>query len=143
MRFNSSSQKIKTKKWPILIAIILVILASLFFVFQYTSGGNYFSNTSTLERKAIFLTNGQVYFGEIEKENDKYVVLTDIYYLKTQEQLSASNTDKKIAIIKLGEEIHGPEDQMYINRDQILFFEPMRKDSKINEAINKYLAEKK
>jgi alpha-D-ribose 1-methylphosphonate 5-triphosphate diphosphatase PhnM len=100
-------------------------------------------NYANKPRQAVFLVNGQVYFGKIEKENDRYLVLREIYYLKTQDQLNQNNPDKKVSIIKLGDEVHSPEDRMYISRDQILFYEQMRKESKINEAINKYLAEKK
>jgi hypothetical protein len=50
--------------------------------------------------------------------------------------------DKKISIIKLGDELHGPEDKMYISRNQVLFYENMKNSSKINEAIKKYLDQK-
>jgi hypothetical protein len=92
-------------------------------------------------RQAVFLTNGQVYFGHLSGPKDQVVVLKDIYYLKTQNALqSGTNPDAtKLSLIKLGEELQGPEDIMYINRDQILFYEDMKESSKINDAIKKYV----
>ena len=96
------------------------------------------TNSQSQQRQAIFLTNGQVYFGEIEKQDDRYLVLRGIFYLKTQDQLNANNNERKVSIIKLGDEAHRPEDRMFISRSQILYYEQMKKDSKINEAIDRY-----
>lgn len=92
-------------------------------------------------RQAVFLTNGQVYFGHVQNPDKAIVRMKNIYYLKTQDLLNDSqSTDekKKISLVKLGNELHGPTDEMLINRDQILFIESMRDDSKINDAINKF-----
>jgi hypothetical protein len=96
------------------------------------------------ERQAVFLSNGQVYFGNIIEVNKDFLVLKNIYYLKEQSKLSPEEQtdDKKISIIKLGDELHGPEDKMYISRNQVLFYENMKNSSKINEAIKKYLDQK-
>lgn len=131
----------KPRRVWLLTLLIFIILAAAF-VFIFKSKIAAFSQNKEKQRQAIFLTNGQVYFGVIQKENEHYLVICDIYYLQTQDQLSLSNADKKVSIIKLGDEVHGPADQMYINRDQVLFYESMRDDSKINEAIKKYVSSK-
>ena len=41
--------------------------------------------------QALFLTNGQVYFGKLSNVSDKYVTLNDIYYLQVQESVNAQN----------------------------------------------------
>lgn len=84
-------------------------------------------------RKAVFLTNGQVYFGYMTEENNQYITLEKIYYLKSVETAN----EGKISLVKLGSEVYGPEDSMKINRDHILYYENMRDNSKIAEAINK------
>jgi hypothetical protein len=56
-------------------------------------------------------------------------------------QTTTGTTPAKVSLIKLGSELHGPEDQMSINRDQILFFENMKNSSKINEAITKFTSQ--
>lgn len=141
----SNDKKIKRSgRLGIVVGVLLVILIVIGFWASKNGLVPFFAKANEPVRQAVFLTNGQVYFGEIEKENDKYLVLRGIYYLKTQDQLNPNtNSDKKISIIKLGDELHGPQDRMFINRDQVLFYEPMKPNSKINEAIKKYLSEKK
>ena len=41
----------------------------------------------------------------------------------------------EFTLIKLGGELHGPKDQMTINRNQILFIEELKADSKVVTAI--------
>ncbi len=93
---------------------------------------------------AVFLANGQVYFGRVASETERSVTLTEIYYLKlakpvlTQEDLQ-SQADA--SLVKLGNELHGPEDRMEIMRGQILFMERLKADGKVAKAIEQYRTE--
>src|SRR6185503_8476103 len=73
--------------------------------------------------QAVFLTNGQVYFCKLDKVTADYAECNDIYYLQVQQSVQpdnkASDKDPQVSLAKLGSELHGPEDQMKINRDQI------------------------
>ncbi len=92
---------------------------------------------------AVFLNNGQVYFGHLADPGKQYVALTEIYYLqanKSLQQGDQSTADKdqaKLALVKLGKELHGPKDKMSINRDTILFYEELKEDSKVVDIIKK------
>jgi len=90
--------------------------------------------------QAVFLTNNQVYFGKLAKQNSQYPVLTDIYYLRVTQPLQPSQPNPNISLIKLGDELHGPADKMEINRDQILFVEDLKPDSQVVRAIRDYRA---
>ena len=98
----------------------------------------------------IFLTNGQVYFGKL-KSRGSWIVLTDIYYLQLKEQLQSNTAataptaagQENIQLVKLGSELHGPEDAMYIKPDKVLFWENLKPDSKAVTAIKKYQESKK
>lgn len=91
--------------------------------------------------QAVFLTNGQVYFGHLKDANTKDPILTDIYYLQSQtaQPNSSSTTSKtsnsQLSLVKLGNELHGPEDQMNMKSDQILFWENLKDSSKVVQAI--------
>lgn len=91
---------------------------------------------------AVFLTNGQVYFGKMEGRGGQYVTLKDIYYIQVQQQQQEGQQDQQqeaqISLVKLGNELHGPVDEMTINRDHILFFEEMKNDAKVVDAIEEY-----
>jgi hypothetical protein len=120
-------------------AVVLIVLLVLvgFGIWKYTSADAAISKD---KYQALFLTNGQVYFGKLSKVNDKYVELTDIYYLQVQQSVQPAEADSKdepkVSLAKLGNELHGPEDKMSVNREQVLFWENLKNDSKVVEAIN-------
>lgn len=91
---------------------------------------------------ALFLSNGQVYFGKMSNQNGQYIKLADIFYLQVQPTEGQQAQDKKeqpnVSLVKLGNELHGPVDEMSINRDHVLFIEQMKNDAKVIEAIEKY-----
>lgn len=41
-------------------------------------------------------------------------------------------------LVKLGDELHGPKDEMRINRDQVLLWENLKGDSKVTDAIKNH-----
>jgi hypothetical protein len=92
--------------------------------------------------QAVFLTNGQVYFGKVTHTDASYLKLTDIYYLQVQQQVQPkdqnSSQQPQVSLAKLGGELHGPEDVMYVNHSQVLFWENLKSDGKVADAIAKY-----
>ena len=93
---------------------------------------------------AVFLTNGQVYFGHIDHIDNNLIVLQDVYYFRTDSNLSPSvlQTEKKVdlhvSLVKLGNEIHEPKDMLYVNREQVLFWEELSENGKLAQALKKY-----
>lgn len=90
--------------------------------------------------QAVFLSNNQVYFGKLAKQNSQYPVLTDIYYLRVTQPLQPSQPNPNVSLIKLGDELHGPGDKMEINRDHILFVEDLKENSQVVQAIRNFKA---
>ncbi len=95
------------------------------------------------EWQAVFLTDGQVYFGKLESYNRQYAALRNVYYLKfaegLQQDLGSGRSNElsghNLNLIKLGGEAHGPEGEMFIPKDKILFFENLKDNSPVVEAI--------
>lgn len=133
------------------IVIVLIIIIG-FLVNQYTGVNLFGSSPSKLSGDmaynpnsyhAIFLSNGQVYFGKITATSADKTVLKDIYYLQVSQPLqqvppSGEQNQPKLSLVKLGNELHGPMDRMLINNSHILFVEELKSDSKVVEAINSY-----
>ena len=141
--------------WVVLGVVVLVLLV-LGFVFRdklmgkpapagqtpvATTNGTQPGPTS--DYQAIFLTNGQVYFGKLTNPDADYVMLSDIYYLQVGPQQGsatapnqpAANPQQQISLVKLGNELHGPVDQMHISRSQVLFYEDLKSDGQVVKAI--------
>ncbi len=102
--------------------------------------------------QAVFLTNGQVYFGKLQGNGRNEVLLQDVYYLQSagtvqpaSSQTTSANANvntspantntPQYSLVKLGQELHGPTDRMYINRSQVLFTEDLRSNSQVVQAI--------
>jgi hypothetical protein len=93
--------------------------------------------------EAVFLTNGQVYFGKLSHSGSDYLTLDDIYYLQVGPQQgsgtaptnASSTAQQQITLVKLGNELHGPVDEMHINRSQVLFYEDLKSDGQVVKAI--------
>lgn len=96
--------------------------------------------------QALFLTNGQVYFGKLSQVDNAYVKVTDIFYLQVQQQVQPKDAkdqqQPQVSLAKLGNELHGPEDVMYVSRDQVLFWENLKNDGKVAEAIKEFKSKK-
>lgn len=83
--------------------------------------------------QAVFLDNNQVYFGKLRRfaDNAQFVSLKNVYYLRNIDDEAVLNFD----LIKLGGEIHSPQDEMHINVSKILFWEKLQDDGPIVTAI--------
>jgi hypothetical protein len=54
-----------------------------------------------------------------------------VYYLKSASELEQSNLN----LVKLGGELHGPEDTIYIRKESISFWENMKDSSRVVQSI--------
>ena len=94
--------------------------------------------------QAVFLANSQVYFGKLADHDKQFMKLTDIYYLQVTQPIQPApkgqTVNPAINLIKLGGEVHGPADEMDINRDQVVLIEDLRADSNLVKAIENYKA---
>jgi hypothetical protein len=121
------------------IAVVVLIVAAILVVSSSNSNtdneGKYvYSN----KLQAVFLNTGQVYFGNIKVLNDKYFVLTNIYYLQTSSGSSTTTTStsaSNVSLVKLGCELHQPYDEMVINRDQVTFWENLEDTGQVAKAV--------
>ena len=82
-----------------------------------------------------------MYFGKLSRISAEYVQLEHAYYNK-QQTLPEDMTDEavdalaaNVALAKVGSETYGPEDEMQIRADQILFWQDLATDSKVAQAI--------
>ncbi|TSC92842.1 MAG: hypothetical protein CEN89_424 [Candidatus Berkelbacteria bacterium Licking1014_7] len=138
-----SKIEIKGKNLLVLIVLIVIIILGYIYrddIFKTKTASN--TATSSKTYSAVFLSNGQVYFGVLKNATTQYLELVDIYYLQTANQNvqpkdKEENKETKLELVKLGKELHGPKDKMMINRDQVLFYEELKDDSQVVQIIQK------
>lgn len=147
---SGGSKRLKTdfglssgSKWSrILGGVVIIIIAVLFAAvlgFMLTTSDRQEANlVNDKAYQAVFLTNDQVYFGNVSEINGKYMVLNDIYYLQTSGTNNQSQTNNNVSLVKLGCELHKPYDRMVINRDQVQFWENLKSDGQVAKAIDQF-----
>lgn len=97
--------------------------------------------------QALFLTNGEVYFGKLHDAGAEYMTLTDVYYVQPEQQAATETETEEVQgtsgvsnapaqLLKLGNEVHGPTDEMIVRKDQILYFENLKTDGQVAKLIN-------
>jgi len=149
-RTSNKSTDLAMKRLLMVLLIVLSVLgiaAILLKVFLVHPASH---DIKSKEYQALFLTNGQVYFGKLTHLDNNYVELTDIYYLQTQaaqpttgSTSSTTTQSQSLSLAKLGNELHGPEDAMFVAKSQVLFWENLKDSGKVVQAIQSYQATKK
>lgn len=96
---------------------------------------------ATDKYQAVFLENGQVYFGKIAALNSSFINLQNVFYLNSQDGNAEQKTEtnNQFTLIKLGCELHGPYDRMIVNRDQVTFWENLKDDGQVVKTINEWI----
>lgn len=144
---NASNGSGNRKIFAIIISAIVAValIAGLALLWQMKDNTTSTSTgVETDKYQALFMTNGQVYFGHLSNLDAGYAQLTDVYYLQVQQAVQPAADKKdateqpKVSLTKLGNELHGPTDKMHISRDQILFWENLKDDSTVVKAIKDY-----
>jgi len=114
------------------LGIIIVILVA-FLIFQnFKNRRSRAVEINKDQYYAVLLTNGQAYFGKLWKIGTPYPILTDVYYI--QSQVNQQTNQVSNILVKRGNEWHAP-DRMILNREHILFIEPVSPTSRVAELI--------
>lgn len=97
--------------------------------------------------QAVFLSNGQVYFGKLAFVNDDYMKLTNVYYLERQlstategdenpvDNVNTQNGENNFQLLKYSDVLYGSEDAMVISKDDVIRYENLRSDGVVAKAI--------
>lgn len=129
----------------VVIGALLVIGVAFALFHHFTNQTSAFIDTNKYQ--AIFLNNNQVYFGKLQRLDDGSYRLTDVFYIndqnnsgaatpgQTTEQAAQKSQSASPTLVKLGSELHGPEDQIIFNNSQVTFWENLKPDGKVSKAI--------
>ncbi|MBI2473797.1 DUF2905 domain-containing protein [Candidatus Uhrbacteria bacterium] len=144
---SPETKKFNSGKWIVGFFLLLIVIGGIWYFSQRGSPSAPPSGSSNEplaiesgEYQAVFLDNGQVYFGKLQKTREAFYTLKDVFYLQSNMAVEQASN---LSLTKLGSEAHGPEDWMQINTEHILFIEDMKNDSKVVQAIQDYKSKSK
>ena len=126
----------KLKKHLILASAVLLLFAVVgFAVIAATQPSA--QRISRDQYQAVYTTSGQLYFGKLQNTDGEFLVLKTPY---TAQNVAAAEGEKADAdasttLLKVSSQLYGPEDSMAIRADQVSFWQNLREDSKVSQAI--------
>lgn len=121
----------------VVIAVSVAVIALVLLVEGFAAHA--FTNKTPKHGKyqAVFLTNGQVYFGKLSGIGGKSVTLKDVYLVQSQNGNNASPSPSSLVLARIDQNtlIH-PYQEMTIDAKQVLFWEDMQDDAEVVKKIN-------
>jgi hypothetical protein len=84
------------------------------------------------EYQAVFLDNGQVFYGKLEDSGSGFLLLGDVFFI--QRSAAPEKKEVKNLLVKRGGEWHGP-DFMRINVRHVVLIEPVALNSRVAQLI--------
>jgi hypothetical protein len=133
-------------KWAVVLLVITGIAAAGWYFWPNNRGVE--MTIDPEKYQAVFLSNGQVYFGRLEVVNSDYMKLTNVYYLERQLTTDGENPetppedaeetpsgDNNFQLLKYSDVLYGSEDAMVISQDDIIRYENLRSDGVVAKAI--------
>jgi hypothetical protein len=86
--------------------------------------------------QAVFLTNGQTYFGRYYDRIGAYAKVEDVYYLQ-QSAVKGADASPQTRLVRRGAELHAPGSRMLVPKSSILFVEDLTDASPIAQFMAK------
>lgn len=132
-------------RWSFLALLLSGTVLAVATIFFIVYGRSVYSETHYVKAdqyQAVFVnvngTNGgQVYFGKIKDLTSQYIRLTDVFYIQNQTNQDGS-ANGSYNLVKLGCELHGPNDEMLINRSEVFFWENLKNDGQVAQKAAEF-----
>ena len=123
----------RSRAIQLLIAVVIVVVTLLFvrwWDFTLPSFGARY--------QAVFLANGQTYFGHYLDRLGPYVKVENAFYIQQAPTAEEGQTPES-RIIRRGSELHQPLPFVLIPKTAILFVEDLRPDSQVGQFMDREL----
>ncbi|MBI1908876.1 MAG: hypothetical protein HYS22_01745 [Deltaproteobacteria bacterium] len=90
---------------------------------------------------SVALTNNNLFFGHIIREDGQYLYLQDVHYIQVTRPEQDPNKKEvvppNIKLVAQVTDFQGPRDEMNLNKKQVLYYQKLRDDSPVVKAIAK------
>jgi hypothetical protein len=86
--------------------------------------------------QAVFLVNGQTYFGRYYDRLGPYVKIENAFYIQ-QTRTTDRDAPPESKLVRRGSELHEPTSAMFIAKSAILFVEDLQEGSSVAEFMRK------
>lgn len=137
MAYDIHYRKPTAQFYLLIVGIVVVLGLAFWFFWNNTNSASKIIDPEKYQ--AVYLTDGNYYYGKLTDKNDEYFQLTDVYYL-TQGQAGTESEggageSTKLELVTLSSMVHSPENQMTILKDHVVFFENIKSDGDVAKII--------
>lgn len=129
-------------RWFIGVAIVVVALGAIIAIVLSLQKNSINGAIDTNGYQAVFLNDGQAYFGKLHILNSEYMKITDVYFIQgkasatnPQQSSTTVNTSNIVELVRLTNAVHGPKDAMIIDKNQVSYFENLSSDGQAAKLI--------
>lgn len=144
---DSNKKNKKLTRFVLFVIAVAVVATGLYYAYN-----SYYSKSSTASPAAsffankyfaVFLDNGDVYFGKISNKESTFVMVDDAFYLKVTQVTQKNNEGKSVDVpqlnlVKLGNEVHKPIGKIEIQRSHIVSIQELAPDSEAITVMKNY-----
>jgi hypothetical protein len=130
-----SGVRLSQRQWAVIGIVIIALIASCFGLDAFMHRNEQRIDSSRYQ--AVFLDDGKVFFGKLQNSKGEYLTLKSAYYTQGQDAKADQAAAANVQLIKVGDETYGPESTMAIQSDKVLFWQNLKADSKVSQAIDK------
>lgn len=119
------------------VAVGIAVFLALFFAVRYWDFA--LPSFGQGRYQAVFLSNGQTYFGHYIDRIGPYVKVEGAYYIQQTPTATENQPQSppESRLIKRGNELHQPLPYVLIAKSAILFVEDLKPDSAVAQFMNK------
>ena len=120
-------------KWP-LAGLLVVAVAALVTLIVLQSRP--LQAIDTDKYQVVYLTNGQAYFGKLQNIHGDFLVMKSAYIPQSVNNSDTSAAESsQTTLLRVTDQLYGPEDSIAIKSSQVAFWQNLRDDSKVTQAI--------
>lgn len=126
-------KRLYRKPGAFILTAAVILLGALAAVHFLLPGGERINNNGY---QVVYMTTGQAYFGKLKNTGGEYLVLDTPYTAQDVKPEDEKSEQTSTTLVKVSQQQYGPEETMSLKSDQVLFWQNLRDDSKVAEAIN-------
>lgn len=126
-------KRLYRKSGASILAAAVIMLGALVAVYFLLPQGERINNDGY---QVVYMTSGQAYFGKLKNTSGGYLVLNTPYTAQDVKSEGEKSEQTSTTLVKVSQQQYGPEESMSLKSDQVLFWQNLRDDSKVAQAIN-------
>lgn len=138
---NEPTKKRVMPKWRIKrivaggIAVLLVVIGVIWLIQQLYQTN--LQRIDTSKYQVVYLSNGQAYFGKLQNTGGDFLVMKSPYIAQSVKDSSSSSSSSSdtTTLLRVRDQVYGPDDSIAIKSSQVAFWQNLRDDSKVSQAI--------